>query len=177
MNRVGIALATFGACVVLGAGGFAVGQNLFIQSAPVGQNGWLSSPNLTTSNNGTIVINGYYNLSPQPKLPQGSLYHQVVDIYYDSDGNKLDIKSATHMIGYDCNRGLRRQDQELIAQDDGKGNVQFASLRLASEPTTGVKPITQEGLVKARLAINNSLSPEPTEIPIAKEHQTNLAFK
>lgn len=112
-----------------------------------------------TQNNGGMFIG--------PQFPAGAVYHQVVDRYFDRDGNPIEATSRTHSVDADCNPG-RRLPQDLVAQDDGKGGMpRFAMTRLPSEPTTGVKPITAEGLIKARLA----MKPNPvSETQVAEAH-------
>ncbi len=93
--------------------------------------------------------------------PAGAIYHQVVDVFYDGDGNKLETKSYTHAVGADCHPGLRQED--LVVQDDGRGNVKFQTTRLPSEPLTGVKPATPEGRTRAIMAIR-AMPPAPVQL-------------
>ncbi len=103
--------------------------------------------NIIMSNGGT----GFIMLGNEPPPPTGALYHQVVDVYFDGDGNKVETRSSTHAITGDCHGGRRVED--FIAQDDGHGGVKFAQARLPGEPATGQKPVTAADKVKAMMAI------------------------
>ncbi len=125
----------------------------------------VSTSSLSTSTTGgtLVMLNGggyLINVTPEPPPPQGSFYHQVVDVYYNQDGVKLDARSATHVVAYDCHGGLHRQD--AIAQDDGHGNVSFIQARLPSEPAEGVKKPSAEGILAALAAIKHSPHIETT---------------
>ncbi len=168
--------ATVVGFAVLAVGGFAIGQSFTTTGVGRGgpsftcSPGYVPAPNgqaacIPQSNSGLVTITtGSYTIGQNiiigtaaiPQLPVGAVFHQVVDRFYDRDGNVVKTASMTHAVGYDCNPGLRRQDQELMVQDDGKGNVTFASPYLASEPREGVRPVTKEGIVKAQLAMARS---------------------
>jgi hypothetical protein len=101
-----------------------------------------------------------------PGPPQGSFYHQVVDKYFDAQGNQIEVKSATHMVRYDCHSGAHPtpQPEDLVVQDDGHGGVTFAQLLMGNEPTTGQKPITAEDKVKVILAASSKADVAPSDI-------------
>lgn len=120
--------------------------------APSGVSDVLMTNNLTPPGGQIFTIVSFSD----PPVPSGALYHQVVDVFYDGDGNKLATKSYTHVVGADCQPGLRREDHDLLVQDDGKGAVRFIQARLPSEPAVGVRPVTAEGKVMAMLAVNRS---------------------
>jgi hypothetical protein len=129
------------------------------------------------SSNGTVgyaVYQTQVGVFTLETAPPGSIYHQVVDVYYDAVGQKIEAKSATHLVTGDCTRQRRPDPNELIAQDDGKGNVRFVSLLLSSEPTTGQKPVTAQDKVTAMPAYHRS--PPTPETPVA-ERATNLAAR
>lgn len=145
-----------------------VGMAVRAQSvSTVNANGTL--PFYTTSGTATLSnavfksnANGTFTyIGAPPQLPAGAIFHQVVDIYYDGDGNKVETKSYTHVVDADCHGGLRRQDQERIVQDNGKGGVVFVQARLASEPMAGEKPVSREGVVRAMLAAKAGPVAEP----------------
>lgn len=175
MRKSLIAAVVPSAIILLGLTGYSIGQQI---SIGVPSSARLTAEHITT---GTITnvgwaggsgwepVNGTFRIGPVPNpTPPGAIFHQVVDVYYDTDGNRLDTKSRTHVVDADCTPG-RRLNQELIAQDDGKGNVKFASLRLPSEPTIGVKPVTAEGRTKAMMAINRSVPiANPTQLAAAR---------
>src|ERR1044072_8964592 len=78
---------------------------------------------------------GFTTLSLEPGLsifnnaisrpPEGAVYHQTVDRYFDKDGNPIKITSMTHAVDLDCHQGRRQQDLIASIKDDGKGNVKF----------------------------------------------------
>jgi hypothetical protein len=83
---------------------------------------------LTNSSRRTFVtISAIGTITAGPRQPEGALYHQVVDRYFDKDGNALDVKSATHIVDPDCSQGRRQQDLVASIHDDGKGNVRFGA--------------------------------------------------
>lgn len=125
----------------------------------------------TISNGGTRSLIPYSQSAQRP--PEGALFHQVVDTWFDANGNQVKTASSTHTVDADCHGG-RRLPPDLVAQDDGKGNVRFTPLLLASEPTTGVKPVTAEGRVKAIMAARSA--PVVAE-PAAAEGASKLAAR
>jgi hypothetical protein len=108
---------------------------------------------------------GFITLGNEPPPPTGALYHQVVDIYFDGDGNKVETRSSTHAITSDCHGGRRVED--FIAQDDGHGGVKFAQSRLPGEPATGQKPVTAADKVKAMMAIKAEPAPQASPTALA----------
>jgi hypothetical protein len=150
--------------------GFVGAQSLVTTDPTVSINGGSSSNGLTIqriitgSDNTPLYVettssNGTRILTPYPTAAQGApsaaLFHQVVDTWFDANGNPVKTASSTHTVDAYC-QGGRRLPPDLVAQDDGKGNVRFAPLLLASEPTTGVKPVTAEGRVKAIMATRST---------------------
>lgn len=117
---------------------------------------------INVDSGGAVLMIG----NPEPPPPQGSFFHQVVDVYYNADGVKLDARSQTHVVAYDCHGGLRRED--AIAQDDGHGNVSFIQARLPNEPAEGVKKSSAEGILAALAAIKRSPHIEPTTLADAR---------
>lgn len=111
------------------------------------------APYYRMNSDGTVSI---VSPSLQTQTPRDAIYHQVTDKWFDVNGSTVKTNSATHLVDAYCQPGVRRPPEEVIAVDDGKGNVRFTPMLLASEPTTGVKPITAEGIVKAKLAANRS---------------------
>ncbi len=110
---------------------------------PNGQVVWTPTPD-------GRVVSSFGTTMPPP--PAGALHHQVVDVYYDADGQKLETHSYTHLVAYDCHNGLRR-NEDLVAQDDGHGGVTFTPLLLPSEPAKAApKPVSAEGRVRVMLA-------------------------
>lgn len=171
---IGIAAAVHSQTAGLGSSstGLTLSSGTGTWTTSTNLTGLTTSGNLILASSGasaqcyTATANGGIALVPcgQPQ-PTGAIFHQVVDRYFDADGNQLEVKSATHAIDADCQPGRRQQD--LIAQDDGKGRVQFAQTRLPSEPATGQKPVTKDGIIKATLAIKQT-APDPAQTQLAE---------
>jgi hypothetical protein len=129
-------------------GTISIGSSM-ISTSPLS----LSNGTIVDGNTPTWAVTGSI-----PGPPQGSFYHQVVDKYFDAQGNQIEVKSATHMVRYDCHSGAHPtpQPEDLVVQDDGHGGVTFAQLLMGNEPTTGQKPITAEDKVKVILAASSN---------------------
>jgi hypothetical protein len=137
-----------------GTGTTASGQFLTISPATTTASAvWLNS-------NGVLVA-----ADPGPPPPTGALYHQVVDTYFDGAGNKLESHSATHAVGYNCHPGLRKQDQDLVVQDDGHGNVQFTVALLPNEPAPEPPHVTLNAEARRVMVIMAASSRRDTDSP------------
>lgn len=95
-----------------------------------------AGPSNTNLRSGELQVNGNGNfsyISVASSAPTAAIFHQVVDRYFDADGKEIEVKSATHTVDPNCHPGLRRQSEQLIVRDDGKGNVQFGLPSNATE--------------------------------------------
>lgn len=146
--KLGIAALSLNALI---AAGIAARSQQLITAGGAPSVTWGTSSYSVASN--TYISSGFVLTMPDPP-PNGAIFHQVVDRFYDADGNVVDTRSYTHAVNGDCHNGVRRQE-DAIAQDDGKGNVRFVATRLANEPATGVKPLSAEAkaIIKAFAAI------------------------
>lgn len=141
-----------------------------VSGVAIGQ-GVVNSTAVSTGTFNAAIVVGSTSGIVIPQLfagAEGAVYHQAVDVYYDRDGNKLATTSATHAIDFNCQPGRRQQQEDLLVQDDGKGNVRFVSARLPSEPATGVKPVTAEAKAKAIMAIRETQALPPTQLAAAQ---------
>lgn len=122
----GLAL-TSALALAFGGGAPAVGQS----AGPVAWSNVTMTPAISSYTAIPLTISGtttagLVSFTPLSPPPVGAVYHQVVDRYFDAGGKVVEVQSKTHAVRGDCHPGRREQGSELIAQDDGKGNVVFA---------------------------------------------------
>jgi len=115
----------------------------------------------------------------QEPTPNGAVYHQVVDVYYDAAGKKVKTTSATHAVDpANCHPGRRQQDRDLLVEDDGKGGpVRFVDARLSNEPATGQPAVTAETKIRAMLASKAATTPAPLQTPASPTELAQWALK
>lgn len=110
--------------------GVGIGEAQMAFNAPTPVQSFSNSDNSTTSNlfitnTTTTQTAGIVYFSVRPPAPPNSFYHQVVDRYFDANGKEIETVSATHRIDMNCHPGRREQQPDVVASDDGKGNVSF----------------------------------------------------
>lgn len=104
----------------------------------------LSLGAVLTPGNFTTTGNLVFHSGPAsfgPPTPEGAIFHQMVDRYFDKDGNQVEARSMTHVVDADCHSGRREEAIALkdVIHDDGKGNVRFG----LEQPTTQLAAAVQ----------------------------------
>lgn len=87
---------------------------------------WIGS----SGSNDTITVLG----PPRQRQPENSYYHQVVNKYFDRDGNEIQTTSSTHVVDPNYCRPGYEPNNPIVAMDDGEGNVKFHPQQAAEQP-------------------------------------------